>query len=300
MTATLTPPKLAHKTAFAPAPPVIADDVLGIVTMPVSVTAVVDDVGDQIEAGAYLDTLRARRPKGVASHDWDAPVAKTLDAAELMPGDPRLPDKIQAAGGGALMITAQFQLATQRGRDAFEDIKFYGDEACFSIGYRTVPGFVYTDPKTGVRHLQKVDLWEWSPVLFGANELAQGVADVKSRGGQMTSLTSTDVRRWRSMAKAPRTLSGGELERWRRVRSASKPLMASELRRHGALLKADALDDYAAGFALHVYIPPTDVADDDGEAPCLVCGLSYDTGHHVDDPEYDAPKRARPTRRYGR
>src|SRR5581483_1559447 len=108
------------------------DDVLGIVTMPVSVTNVVDDVGDQIESGAYLDTLKMRRPKGVASHHWDTPVAKTLDAAELMPGDPRLPEKIQAAGGGALMITAAFNLATQRGRDTYEDIKFYGEEAAFS------------------------------------------------------------------------------------------------------------------------------------------------------------------------
>ena len=54
-------------------------------------------------------------------HDWNAPVAKTLEARELAPNDPLLPDNIRGLGG--LYVKAKFNMNTQRGREAFSDIK---------------------------------------------------------------------------------------------------------------------------------------------------------------------------------
>jgi HK97 family phage prohead protease len=149
----------------------VLDDELGVCEAIVSVTNVLDDVNDIIEAGAYASTLKNRRPKGVWSHDWDLPIARTLDVAELMPGDPRLPEKIQALGGGGLLVKMQFNLNTQRGSDAYADVKFFGEngEQEWSIGYSVPPGESKMDTKTGIRYIKALDLFEYSPVLFGAN-----------------------------------------------------------------------------------------------------------------------------------
>ena len=103
------------------------------------------------------------------SHDWDNPIAKTLDAVELMPGDPRLPAKLQALGAGGLKVRMQFNMETQAGREAFSNVKFYEDHAEWSIGYVVPVGAAEIDTKTGIRRIKSLDLFEYSPVLFGAN-----------------------------------------------------------------------------------------------------------------------------------
>ena len=140
----------------------------GVVQMVVSATNIKDYVDDIIEPGAYAETLTTRNPKGVYQHDMTRPVAKTMHAEELMPGDPRLPAKLLSVNAGGLMITAQFNLNTQRGKEAFEDIKFYGDEQEYSIGFIVPAGASRMDSKTGTRYINKIDLFEWSPVTFGA------------------------------------------------------------------------------------------------------------------------------------
>jgi peptidoglycan hydrolase-like protein with peptidoglycan-binding domain len=145
----------------------------GIVTTIVSVTGLKDNVNDNILPGAYLKTLSARRPKGVWSHDWDTPVSKTLEAKELMPGDPDLPKTLRngqawPAEAGGLLIKTQFNLETQRGREAYSDVKFFGDEQEWSIGYNVPTGGAKMDTKTGIREISTLDLYEYSPVLFGA------------------------------------------------------------------------------------------------------------------------------------
>lgn len=162
----------------------IDDDEQGIVTAIVSVTGIVDNVKDNIHPGAYNKTLAQRVPKGVWSHDWNSPVSRTLQAKELMPGDPALPEKQPngepwPAGAGALQITTQFNLKTQMGRDAFENVKFYGPEQSWSIGYKVPTGGAVVDTKTGVREIDTLELYEYSPVLFGAMSLA-GTQSVKS------------------------------------------------------------------------------------------------------------------------
>jgi hypothetical protein len=49
-------------------------------------------------------------PKGVWMHDWKTPVAKTLEAKELLPGDPLLPPVLKDNGGA--YVKAQFNLGT--------------------------------------------------------------------------------------------------------------------------------------------------------------------------------------------
>jgi HK97 family phage prohead protease len=122
----------------------------GIVEAYVSVFGNVDLVGDIIERGAFAESILQKLPKGVWSHDWDKPIAKTLEAREDEFG---------------LYIKAQFNLDTQRGREAFSDIKFgLIDE--FSIGFRVLDDEWRED---GIRIIKKARLYEWSPVLVGAN-----------------------------------------------------------------------------------------------------------------------------------
>lgn len=143
-------------------------DADGIVEAIVSVTNVVDSVNDVIEPGAYKNTLRKRNPKGVWSHDTNIPVAKTLKVEELMPGDERLPEDLRSQGAGALLVKMQFNLNTSRGKDAFYDVQFFGEEQEWSIGYSVPEGKSTTDEKTGVRFIKALELYEYSPVIFGA------------------------------------------------------------------------------------------------------------------------------------
>lgn len=144
------------------------DSADGIVEAIVSVTNIVDSVNDIIVPGAYKNTLKKRNPKGVWSHDTNIPVAKTLRVEELMPGDNRLPTDLLAKNAGALLVKMQFNLNTSRGRDAFHDVQFFGPEQEWSIGYAVGEGKSVTDSKSGIREIKELELYEYSPVIFGA------------------------------------------------------------------------------------------------------------------------------------
>jgi phage head maturation protease len=151
----------------------------GVVEALVSVTGIKDNVGDIIVPGAYAKTLAERTPKGVWSHDWNSPVSKVLDIKELMPGDPQLPKTLSngdpwPAEAGGLYVKTQFNLNTQAGRDAYENVIFFGDTAEWSIGYKVPKGQATVD-KTGVRHIKSLNLYEFSPVLFGAASEARSL-----------------------------------------------------------------------------------------------------------------------------
>lgn len=148
------------------------DDLTGIAEMIVSVFNNVDDGSDKILPGFFAESLSKRlnsaglpKVKGVWAHDWSMPIAKTLEAKELAPGDPLLPAKLTSLGG--LYIKGQFNLETQRGKEAYSDLKF-GTIDEFSIGYHTQE--YNRDNDTGIRTLIKGELFEWSPVLVGMND----------------------------------------------------------------------------------------------------------------------------------
>ena len=144
------------------------NDAEGIVQAVVSVTNIVDNVNDIIVPGAYAETLEKRVPKGVWSHDTTVPVAKTISAEELNPGDERLPEHLKEQDAGGVLVKMKFNLNTTRGRDAYEDIKFFGGEQEWSIGYSVPEGGSEMKGDTGIREIKRLEWYEYSPVLFGA------------------------------------------------------------------------------------------------------------------------------------
>jgi len=124
----------------------------GIVEAYVSVFGNVDSYGDIIEQGAFAKSLAKKVPVGVWSHNWDQPIAKTLEAKEDSHG---------------LYIKGQLVLGVQKAREAYELMKA-GVINEFSIGF-FIEKYEY-DEVNEVRIIKEVRLIEWSPVLAGAND----------------------------------------------------------------------------------------------------------------------------------
>lgn len=122
----------------------------GIIEAYVSIFNNIDLVGDIIKQSAFAESIKKKLPKGVWMHNWDIPIAKTLQAREDTKG---------------LFIKAEFNLETQRGKEAYSDVKF-GIIDEFSIGFRVLD---YEWDENDNRIIKKVRLYEWSPVLAGAN-----------------------------------------------------------------------------------------------------------------------------------
>jgi Caudovirus prohead serine protease len=163
----------------------VVDEEKGIIETIVSVTGLRDNVKDVIHPGAYEKSLAKRTPKGVWSHSWDTPVSRTLAVKELLPGDPALPETLPngdpwPSDAGALSVKTQFNLETQRGKEAYSDVVFFGDQQEWSIGYQVPAGGARVDGKSGVRHIEALELYEYSPVLFGAMPAARTTAGHKS------------------------------------------------------------------------------------------------------------------------
>jgi HK97 family phage prohead protease len=130
----------------------------GVVEALVSVFGNTDNANEVMIPGAFKASLERRKPKGVWAHKWDTPIAKTLEAREVGPGE--------KSSNGGLYIKGQFNLETQAGREAYSNIKF-GIIDEFSIGYRVLREAFPND--MGTRELHEVELFEWSPVLVGMN-----------------------------------------------------------------------------------------------------------------------------------
>jgi HK97 family phage prohead protease len=169
----------------------------GIIEAVVSVFDNIDSYNERVIQGAFTKSLETKMPKGVWMHNWELPVAKTLEAVELKAGDARLPESIRSYGG--LLIKGKFNLNTQRGKEAFSDIaEGIIDE--FSIGYTVNSDQIGTD---GVRELLDVNLMEWSPVLVGANP-STALLSMKSMMNfdDDCEALDTDVKRFIARAKA--------------------------------------------------------------------------------------------------
>lgn len=157
------------------------DEALGVVECFVAGIGNKDSVGDIIVPGAFNESLKRRKPRVVWGHNWNEPIGKVLEMYEVPSSDPRLPMKMRAAGIGGLYAKVQFNLKSERGRQAFADVAFFGEEQEWSIGYKTLDADF--DPKRQANVLKKVELYEASPVLHGANQLT-GTISIKSVEGQ--------------------------------------------------------------------------------------------------------------------
>jgi len=166
----------------------------GIIEAYVSIFDNVDLVGDIIRRGAFVESLRKKLPKGVWMHNWEEPIAKTLKGEEDDKG---------------LFIRAQFNLETQRGRESFSDIKF-GIIDEFSIGFKILD---YEWDENDNRIIKKVRLYEWSPVLAGANPDTQliNVKDDKKKEAKEKTVDYVDVDYKKMRVKI--YYKGGEVKR---------------------------------------------------------------------------------------
>lgn len=186
--------KLDHKAVGVNGLKVLSDED-GIVETIVSVTGIKDNVNDIILPGAYEKSLQVRTPKGVWHHNWHESISRTESIKELLPGDPDLPERLPngtpwPAEAGALLVKTRFNLNTTRGKDAYEDVKFFGDQQEWSIGYNVPVGGATIDSKSGIRKIHTLDLYEYSPVLFGAMPAARtsSVKDAQTAYAEIKSL----------------------------------------------------------------------------------------------------------------
>ena len=155
----------------------ILNEAEGIVEAFVSGIGNKDSVGDIVEPGAFQKSLERRHPRVIWSHDWNLPVGKVLEIYEVSPDDPRLPNKMKEARIGGLYAKVQFNLLSEKGREAFASVAFFGKDQEWSIGYKTLRSKF--DPMVKANRLQEVELFEVSPVLHGANQLT-GTVSVKT------------------------------------------------------------------------------------------------------------------------
>lgn len=156
----------------------------GIVDAYVAVTGIRDDVGDIIEPGFFEESLREIHPKMCLGHDWNRPIGEPVEIEELYPGDPRLPKQTHdgkpwPAEAGALWTRSRYMLDTEDGRNAYKAAKFYGPKTAYSIGYvpdKATTRFGLDSKGRQTRFLKKGSLYEYGPVLHGANNLARQAA----------------------------------------------------------------------------------------------------------------------------
>jgi len=134
-----------------------------------------DRAGEVVKPGAFKASLEKKMPKGVWAHQWDKPIAKTLEAYET---------------GEGLVVKAKFNLDTQVGREAYSNIK-EGIIDEFSIGYRVVKDSV--DKEKGARNLDELELFEWSPVLTGMNEATRLLSVKHAAASKESDMPSVDT-----------------------------------------------------------------------------------------------------------
>ena len=158
---------------------VSVDEQQGIVECFVAAIGNKDSVGDIIQPGAFAGSLQRRKPRVVWGHNWNDPIGKVLEIYEVGPNDNRLPAKMKEGGVGGLYARVQFNLGSEKGREAFASVSFFGEEQEWSIGYKTINAT--QDPVRQANLLREVELYECSPVLHGANQLT-GTISVKGAG----------------------------------------------------------------------------------------------------------------------
>lgn len=185
----------------------VIDKQQGVVQALVSVSGNEDKDGDVVVPGATSLGLARVTPKGVWSHDWNTPVAKTLNVTEVYPGDKSLPGDLLTNGFGAMRVEMQFNLDSNAGREAFQQVKFFGDSQEWSVGYEVVSAVAGNDAETAVvgalqrlgeasmnwyvtngkslanpsRFILDWTVYEYSPVLFGANNLTRSESTKAAR-----------------------------------------------------------------------------------------------------------------------
>lgn len=147
----------------------------------VSVFGNVDHGGDVVMPGAFSRTLAEWRESGdpipvIWSHqigDPESHIGYVLDAAELLPGDERLPVKLRDNGG--LWVRAQLDLDEPRAAKVHRLLKGRRVKQ-FSFSYDVRDGALGERDGRDVYELRDLDLFEVGPTLLGMNPATDLVA----------------------------------------------------------------------------------------------------------------------------
>jgi HK97 family phage prohead protease len=143
----------------------------------------VDQARDMVMPGAFAQTLKARGLRKIPmlfQHDPSEPVGVWLEIAEDWRG---------------LRARGRLIPEVMRARELLSLIKAGAIDG-LSIGYRTVRGQI--DPKSRVRKLYQVDLWEISIVTFPLLSGAR-VSAVKQAAPKLSRQRATAEAEWRAM-----------------------------------------------------------------------------------------------------
>lgn len=145
-----------------------------------------DSYGDVIEKGAFKKTIKENpTPPILWQHDTTQPIGVTQSMKEDDYG---------------LYVVGKLVLDVQKAVEAYALMKAKAMKG-LSIGFSLLKWMVDKDQQT--RRLKEVKLWEWSPVTFPANTLAN-VANVRSL---MASLEGTRCEELRAIAEAYKGLT---------------------------------------------------------------------------------------------
>ena len=238
------------------------DEAQGIVECFVAGIGNKDSVGDVCASGAFTKSLLRRKPRVVWGHNWNDPIGKVLDIYEVPTSDPRLPMKMKMAGIGGLYAKVQFNLQSEKGKEAFANVAFFGEEQEWSIGYKTLRAQYDQNMQANV--LYEVELYEVSPVLHGANQLT-GTISVKGEeiGYDTMERMPTDMPTQQALSVRPintPTSMGDQGE------DISQKLMLELEKRTGTKIKIISLSKDSVIFNRHT---------SDGNVAKYRCGFHY-------------------------
>ena len=143
----------------------------GVVEAFVNTMGVVDHDGEVIDIKAFSDSILKGGQTVAWLHDQSVPVGKVIDAAPVAGGV----DEVTGMEQGRLKAVMQFNMNTQRGREAFADVQF-GSVKEWSVGFRSLSDEIeMLADGTKARVIDALDWVEVSPVLRGASPNTQTI-----------------------------------------------------------------------------------------------------------------------------
>ena len=143
----------------------------GIVEAFVNTMGVVDYDGEVIDIDAFSDSILKGGQTVAWFHDQSVPVGKVIDSSPIAYGVNEETGMTQ----GRLKAVMQFNMNTQRGREAFADVQF-GSVKEWSVGFRSLSDDIeMLADGTKARVIDALDWVEVSPVLRGASPNTQTI-----------------------------------------------------------------------------------------------------------------------------
>ena len=162
------------------------DESEGIVEAFVNTMGVIDHDGEVIDIDAFGKSIMKGGQTVAWFHDQSTPVGKVVDAAPVTLGI----DEATGMATGRLKAIMQFNMNTQRGREAFADVQF-GSVKEWSVGFRSLADEVeLMADGTKARVIENLDWVEVSPVLRGASPNTQTIT---SKSASDTTPEESDV-----------------------------------------------------------------------------------------------------------